>query len=202
MNGSGDVRHRRLTGEAFPVIIGRKMEHMRRKALLHLSIETAAIEDAAEILELQRKAYVSEAEIYNDCEIEPLTQTLESVREQFATHLFLKAAAGGRIVGSVRACRRDGHVEIGKLIVDPELQGRGIGTRLMREIEARFPGETFVLFTGHKSERNLKLYRKLGCVPFDENTASPTLRLIYLRKTISTSAADNVNSASGQSNSM
>jgi ribosomal protein S18 acetylase RimI-like enzyme len=166
------------------------------------AIAAASVEDAAEILELQRKAYVSEAGIYGDCRIEPLTQTLESVREQFADHLFLKAVADGRIVGSVRACRRDGRAEIGKLIVDPECQGRGIGTRLMREIEVRFAGMVFVLFTGHKSERNLRLYRKLGYVPFDEKPVSPALRLIYLRKEIPTSAADSVNSETGKSNSM
>ena len=33
--------------------------------------------DAAEILELQRIAYQSEAEIYNDYSIQPLTQSLE-----------------------------------------------------------------------------------------------------------------------------
>lgn len=58
------------------------------------------------------------------------------------------------------------------------------------------------MFTGHKGERNLRLYRKLGYVPFDEKPVSPNLRLIYLRKETSTSAADSVNSEAGKSNSM
>lgn len=39
---------------------------------MNVAIETASVGDAAEILELQRRAYVSEAEIYGDYRIEPL----------------------------------------------------------------------------------------------------------------------------------
>ena len=41
-----------------------------------MEIEPAMIEDAAEILALQKLAYRSEAEIYNDFSIQPLLQTL------------------------------------------------------------------------------------------------------------------------------
>ena len=41
-----------------------------------MSIEQATIEDAQEILALQKLAYTSEAEIYNDFTILPLHQTL------------------------------------------------------------------------------------------------------------------------------
>ena len=38
-------------------------------------VKRASFEDAKEILDLQKLAYVSEAEIYNDYSIPPLTQT-------------------------------------------------------------------------------------------------------------------------------
>ena len=40
-----------------------------------VTIKRAVLADAAEILSLQRLAYRSEAEIYNDYNIEPLTQS-------------------------------------------------------------------------------------------------------------------------------
>jgi hypothetical protein len=46
-------------------------------------IERASVEDAQEILALQRLAYQSEAEIYDDYSIPPLTQTLEAIRADF-----------------------------------------------------------------------------------------------------------------------
>ena len=48
-----------------------------------MSIERATIDDAQEILVLQKLAYTSKAEIYDDFTIEPLHQTLEEIRAEF-----------------------------------------------------------------------------------------------------------------------
>lgn len=88
------------------------------------------------ILELQRLAYQSEARLLNDFSIPPLMQTLEEMREEFRNGVFLKAVdAGGRIVGSVRGTLRGDTLLIGKLMVHPERQGNGLGSRLLQELE-------------------------------------------------------------------
>jgi ribosomal protein S18 acetylase RimI-like enzyme len=52
---------------------------------------------------------------------------------------------------------------VGRLAVAPDLQGSGVGTALLRAIEERFPGvPRFELFTGGRSEPNLRLYRRFG----------------------------------------
>ena len=48
-------------------------------------IEQASAEDAAEILALQKLAYRSEAELYDDYTIPPLTQTLEEMHDDIET---------------------------------------------------------------------------------------------------------------------
>lgn len=97
-------------------------------------------------------------------------------------------AAGIReIVGSVRARRNYSKIAyVGRLIVSPDLQGHGIGTRLMREIEKAFPGAArFELFTGYRSEGNLRLYQRLGYNEFRQENVTPGLtedcqsRLLY-----------------------
>jgi ribosomal protein S18 acetylase RimI-like enzyme len=146
-------------------------------------IEKAMVSVAEELLALQKLAYRSEAEIYNDFSIPPLIQTLESMKEDFKNQLFLKALLDGRIMGSVRAYSKEGTCYIGRLIVHPDFQGRGIGTRLMNEIEKIFRGcKRFELFTGDRSERNLRLYQKLGYRMFKTAKVTDRTNIVFLEK--------------------
>jgi GNAT superfamily N-acetyltransferase len=146
-------------------------------------VESAIAEDAAAILALQKLAYQSEAQIYDDWTLPPLTQTLTSLREEIAASRVLKATEGNRLVGSVRAREENGVCQIARLIVLPRLQGCGVGTMLMRHIEAQFPNaEGFELFTGSRSEANLRLYERLGYRRCREKTLSPAVTLVFLEK--------------------
>jgi GNAT superfamily N-acetyltransferase len=148
-----------------------------------ISIDPAVIEDARAIVELQRLCYQSEAAIYGDYHIPPLTQTAEDIRSEFETHRFLKAVDDGVIVGSVRAHLTGETCLIGRLFVHPDFQNRGIGARLMGEIESCFPhAGRFELFTGDRSEKNLHLYRKLGYQEFRSEPVTSTLTLVYMEK--------------------
>jgi ribosomal protein S18 acetylase RimI-like enzyme len=146
-------------------------------------IEQATADDAAEILALQKFAYVSEAEIYDDFGIQPMTQTLDELMGEFGTHAVFKALREGRIVGSVRTRLDNGTCHVGKLIVHPEAQNLGIGSALMRHLEQFFPeAARFELFTGHKSLRNLYLYTKLGYREFKREQVNDHIWLVYMEK--------------------
>jgi pimeloyl-ACP methyl ester carboxylesterase/ribosomal protein S18 acetylase RimI-like enzyme len=148
-------------------------------------IAPATVGDAKEILELQKLAYQSEAQIYQDYTVPPLTQTLEEIEADFERQLFLKASVNGQIVGSVRAYAQQETCFIGRLIVHPDYQNRGIGSQLMREIEKRFPQvKRYELFTGYRSERNLHLYQKLGYKIFRDERVSEKLTLVFLEKCV------------------
>ena len=83
-----------------------------------VAIENASIEDAEEILELQKLAYVSEAEIIDDFTIPPLHQTINEITSEFNKRIFLKVKLGSKIIGSARAHVDGGTCYIGKLIAE------------------------------------------------------------------------------------
>ncbi|GAM10909.1 putative acetyltransferase [Geobacter sp. OR-1] len=147
-------------------------------------ITRADIADAAEILALQKLAYQSEAVIYNDWSIPPLTQTLADIEQEFAVMTILKLSNdSGKIIGSVRGALRGDTCEIGRLIVHPDSQGQGLGSRLMAAVEAEFPTVArYELFTGSKSVGNIRLYERLGYRTFRTERLSPQVELVFMEK--------------------
>jgi len=146
-------------------------------------VTLASADDSAEILALQRLAYRSEAEVYDDFSLPPLTETLEDLQSQFSNKVLLKALDQGRIIGSGRAYQ-DGHTcHVGRLIVHPDYRGQGIGTQLMNHIESLFQtARRFELFTGHRSTTALRLYQRLGYQVFKQEPVHDRLTLVFLEK--------------------
>jgi GNAT superfamily N-acetyltransferase len=147
-------------------------------------ITTADEQDAGEIMTVQRAAYVSEALLYDTTRISALSEPLERIVESAAAGEVLVAKLGSRVVGAVRGVREADECLVGRLVVAPDLQGRGIGAALLRAVEER-RGEgvrRFVLFTGDRSLANLGLYRKIGYAETDREFVTETLSLVHMAK--------------------
>lgn len=164
---SGD--HARIAGWRRDQAVRRTAE--RRPDLLPASaaqtewaIEPAVPADAAEILTLQLACWVTEAIVNDDLGIPTLHEDLDEVRETIRTWDTYVVRSAGRLVGSVRG-RLDGEEwDIGRLMVAPDLRGRGLGRLLLEHVQAvAVPGATsYRLFTGKHSAANLKMYKKAG----------------------------------------
>jgi tRNA (guanine37-N1)-methyltransferase len=151
-----------------------------------VEIQPASLDDAGEILTLQRAAYVQEARLYGELEIPPLQDGLADVRARLARSTAWKAVAGTRIVGAVYLeVTGDGSTaEINRLMVTPDWQGRGIGSRLLRVAEETAPATvtTYTMFTGAWSEQNLRLYARAGYREQRREWQTPAVEIVHLAK--------------------
>ncbi|MBT2391482.1 GNAT family N-acetyltransferase [Streptomyces sp. ISL-1] len=160
---------------------------------MSVTISAASAQDAEHILKLQYLCYQTEAGLYGDYGIEPLTQSLDDLKAELAQGQALVARLGDEVVASVRGrVDEGGTARLARLIVHPRLQRHGLGGRLLDAIEERFAGESgakrFQLFTGHRSESNLRLYRSRGYVPVASEQVGPKLTLVTLEKEAPTRA--------------
>lgn len=146
------------------------------------SISPANMNDLEKILALQKSAFITQAEIYGDYSIPPLVQTMEDTINDAGKSLILKAEKNGVIVGSVRGYEDNGTCYVGKLMVLQAHRNQGIGTRLLKAIEAAFPGCRYELFTGYLSTDNIRLYESLGYNRFKEEQAGDNMILVYMEK--------------------
>ncbi|MBT2874387.1 GNAT family N-acetyltransferase [Streptomyces cellulosae] len=158
---------------------------------MSVTISAAAEQDAEQIFRLQYLCFQSEAALYGNYRIDPLVQTLDSVREEVARDCVFVARLGDEIVGSVHGrITEDGAAAIGKLCVHPRLQGHGIGARLLKAAESALAGErgarTFRLHAGHRSESSL--YSKVGYQRVGTSRGADGVPMIVLEKNAETYA--------------
>ncbi|MCL2090913.1 MAG: GNAT family N-acetyltransferase [Micrococcales bacterium] len=131
-----------------------------------IQVRTVTDDDAGELFTLRRAAFVTEAQQYDDPHIPPLTQTLDELKDDLARDdvITLGAWSGTRLVGSIRVLTEPGKATLGRFAVAPDLQGKGIGSRLLVEIVPRLPEGTdeVWVFTGRDSLQNLAFYASQG----------------------------------------
>ncbi|QYX81333.1 GNAT family N-acetyltransferase [Streptomyces akebiae] len=161
---------------------------------MSVTISVATEQDAEQIFKLQYLCFQSEAALYGNYRIDPLVQSLDSVRAEVAADCVFVARLGDEVVGSVRgALDADGTAAIGKLCVHPRLQGHGIGARLLRAAESALAEERgatrFRLSAGHRSEGNLRLYRRVGYETVGTSQGQDGVPMVVLEKPAETYAA-------------
>jgi GNAT superfamily N-acetyltransferase len=152
-----------------------------------ITIRDIRVDDAGEVMTLQRAAFVSEALIYGDPDMPPLTQTLDEVAGELNENLGCVAHRGPRMIGAVRARIAGGLLLVGRLSIAPDQQGGGVGSRLLDAVERRgaAAGATEAeLFTGSLSEANIRLYERLGYRESERVQEGDGIEQVFLRKSL------------------
>lgn len=131
-----------------------------------LRLRRADDADAPELRVLQLACWVAEALDNERLDIPALHETLDDVRHGIEVQQTWVVREGPRLVGSVRGKVHGDAWEIGRLMVAPDLAGRGLGRFLLTFIEGQVPDgiPRLELFTGARSLRNLRIYTGAGYV--------------------------------------
>lgn len=155
--------------------------------MVEIIIRTIRPSDAGEVLTVQRAAFVTEALIYGDPDMAPLTQTLEEVAFELRDNLGYVAVAGARLVGAVRAVADGELLLVGRIAIAPDRQGEAIGPRLLAAVERR-GAETGCrraeLFTGSLSTQNIALYERLGYRESERIAQGDGTAQVFLQKAL------------------
>jgi len=171
-----DVPSVLLSGDHGAIAAWRREQSLRRTVarrpdLAHPSrlgddeeLRPATAADAGELLTLQRACWLQEQQANPGVEIPALQESLADVQHWLGEWHVVVLRRSGRLVAAVRA-RLDGRAwDIGRLMVAPDLQGQGLGRRLLEIAEAAAPPEatSYSLFTGAGSVDNQRMYKKAG----------------------------------------
>lgn len=156
-----------------------------RKDELQLHIRLGTPDDYPEVLDVQRRAYLlKEAPLYGP-NLPPFEETPDTLtRETAEGKRLLVGVADGRVVASLRMKTLDnGEVYWGRLSVDPDLQGHGIGQKMILAVEGLHPdAPAIVLDCGEKSVENMHIYSKLGYQKTGESFQVPNGPLVLVMK--------------------
>lgn len=170
-----DVPEVLLGGDHAAIAAWRAEESLRRTAerrsdLVHPSrvgeweIVPVTRADLGELLTLQRACWVQEALANDMLEIPALHESLADLEASLDEWDWYVVRSAGRLVGAVRG-QLDGEAwDIGRVMVAPDLQGRGLGRALLEHIQAVAPARatSYVLYTGAESIDNQRMYKKAG----------------------------------------
>ncbi|MDC5699278.1 tRNA (guanosine(37)-N1)-methyltransferase TrmD [Intrasporangium calvum] len=142
---------------------------------LEVDLRPAVPADVPELFTLTKACWVQEAVANDRLDIPPLHESIEELRASLDETRTWVARSGGRLVGSVRTSVRGDDLFISRLMVAPDLQGLGLGRRLLALAEEAASSGTrsFSLLAGALSADNLRMYRKAGYRPVPGEPPAP-----------------------------
>lgn len=141
-----------------------------KKVSLGIKLRPGTAEDAKQCGEICYRAFRTIAEKHNFPPDFPSPELATTLLSEFMVHPHIYgvvAELDGRVVGSNFVDERSVIAGIGPITIDPDVQNRAVGRKLMQHVLARvaarrFPGVRLVQAAYHN--RSLSLYTKLGFV--------------------------------------
>jgi GNAT superfamily N-acetyltransferase len=139
------------------------------------------VQQARQLLEVQRAAYFVEAELIGSRAIPALHEDLEALQRSDET--FYGYWANECLVGAISYKKASELLDIHRLVVHPTSFRRGIGKALVQFVEqAEEDVERVIVSTGTKNLPARQLYTRLGFVEIGEKEVIPGLFITHFEK--------------------
>ncbi|NKE07079.1 bifunctional NUDIX hydrolase family protein/GNAT family N-acetyltransferase [Mesobacillus selenatarsenatis] len=150
-----------------------------------ISLKKASIEDAEELLALQREVFMPLYKKYKDHETSPVTQTMERFMARFERGTYFKILFDGELAGSVLVYEKSpGLMRLHIINILEKHHNKGIAQAVMKRLEIMYPeADAWELDTILTEKRNCYLYEKMGYKRTgEEKVINKELTIIRYRK--------------------
>lgn len=132
--------------------------------LAGVSLRRASSADAGPILVLQRCCWSQVAIQNKSLEVPALHETLQEVQAWISDWEVLLAEHRNRVIAAARGRQRGLQWEVGRIMVAPDYEGRGLGRWILAQCEQVAPPECkrCFLFTAQGNTRGIEIYKRSG----------------------------------------
>ena len=132
---------------------------------MEVELQRAVPEDGPKLYQMQKRAFQSLLDRYQDWDTSPAAETLERtldrLREENADFYFI--LVHGRKAGGLRVVRLPEHHRLSMVFVLPEYRGNGCAQRSLEKVESLYPqADRWTLDTIKQEPGLCRLYEKLG----------------------------------------
>ena len=129
-----------------------------------IALKKASVDDADDLLALQKEVFMPLYKKYNDHETSPVTQTMERFSAKFKRGDFFQILFDGELAGSVHVYEKSpGLMRLHIINILEKYHNKGIAQEVMKRLELMYPeADAWVLDTILTEERNCYLYEKMG----------------------------------------
>lgn len=149
-----------------------------------LHLKMANLEEAEELLNLQKMIFKPLFNKYEDHETSPVFEELDNFKERIKKNDYYKIVYNNKIIGGVNV----GLIEPGKMklrIINilEEYQNKKIGQEVLRRLEIMYPeASSWELTTILNEKRNCRFYEKMGYSKTIKKIVNPKMTLVLYKK--------------------
>ncbi|WLR54430.1 bifunctional NUDIX hydrolase family protein/GNAT family N-acetyltransferase [Mesobacillus subterraneus] len=156
-----EIREMAETGEFIPF---NYLDLLFEIATSSITLKKASVDDAEELLALQKEVFMPLYKKYKDHETSPVTQSMERFTARFDRGDYFKILFEAELAGSVFVYEKSpGLMRLHIINILEKYHNKGIAQVVMKRLELLYPeAEAWELDTIQSEERNCYVYEKMG----------------------------------------